>query len=77
VELSNTLKYINLTGVVIGLVALRGPMHLGTCVTEKRGDGEGAVSLVGRVIGLVPWRGPIHLCVCVIKEGGDGKGADS
>ncbi len=52
-ELSNTLKYMNLTGVVIGLVPLRGPMHLGACVTEKRGDGEGAGSLAGRVIGLV------------------------
>jgi hypothetical protein len=28
VELSNTLKYIILAGVAIGLVALRGPMHL-------------------------------------------------
>ena len=43
-ELSNTLKYINLAGVDIGLVALRGPMHLRACVSEKRGDGEGAGS---------------------------------
>ena len=41
-ELSNTLKYINLAGVAIGLVALRGPMHLRACVSEKRGDREGA-----------------------------------
>jgi hypothetical protein len=41
VELSNTLKYINLTGVVIGLVVLCGPIHLRVCVSEKRGDGEG------------------------------------
>ena len=40
-ELSNTLKYINLAGVAIGLVALRGPMYLRVCVSEKRGDGEG------------------------------------
>jgi hypothetical protein len=77
VELSNSLKYINLAGVVIGLVPFRGPMDLGGCVTEKRGDGEGAGSLTGRVIGLVALRGPMHLCVCVIKEGGDGKGAVS
>ena len=44
---------INLTGVSIGLVALCGPMHLRACVSEKRGDGEGAGSLAGRVIGLV------------------------
>jgi hypothetical protein len=43
VELSNTLKYINLAGVNIGLVALRGPIHLCVCVREKRGDGEGVV----------------------------------
>jgi hypothetical protein len=34
VELSNTLNYINLAGVDIGLVALRGPMHLRACVEE-------------------------------------------
>ncbi len=43
-ELSNTLKYINLTGVAKGLVALRGPMHLSASVSEKGGDGEGAGS---------------------------------
>ena len=43
-ELSNTLKYINLTGLSIGLVAMRGPMDLRACVSEKRGDGEGADS---------------------------------
>ncbi len=43
---SNTLKYINLVGVAIGLVVLRGPMHLRACVIEKRGDGEGAGSYV-------------------------------
>ena len=37
-------QYINLTRVVIGLVALRGPMHLRACVSEEHGDGEGAVS---------------------------------
>ncbi len=40
-ELSNTLEYINLTGVVIGLVAFRGPIHLCARVSEKRGDEEG------------------------------------
>jgi hypothetical protein len=35
VDLSNTLKYINLTGVVVGLVAFRGPIHLCTCVSER------------------------------------------
>ncbi len=46
-DLSNTLKYINLAGVVIGLVALSGPIHLRACVSEKEekhGDGEGAGS---------------------------------
>ena len=46
-DLSNTLKYINLAGVNIGLVALRGPMHLRACVSEKRGDG-------GARLGSVP-----------------------
>jgi hypothetical protein len=27
VEISNTVQYINLAGLTIGLVALRGPMH--------------------------------------------------
>ena len=45
-ELSNTLKYINLTGVTVGLVALRGQMHLSVCVSENHGDGEGAGSYV-------------------------------
>ncbi len=43
-EISNTLKYINLSGVVIGLVVLSGPMNLCTCVSEMHGDGEGADS---------------------------------
>ena len=43
-ELSNTLKYINLAGVVIGLVVLREQMHLRACVSEDRGDGEGVGS---------------------------------
>jgi len=42
--LSDTLRYINLAGLAIGLVALRGPMHLCACVSEKHGDGEGAGS---------------------------------
>jgi hypothetical protein len=44
VELSNTLRYINLAGLVVGLVSLRGPMHLRVCVSEERGDGEGGGS---------------------------------
>ena len=40
-ELSNTLKYINLVGVSIGLVALCGPIHRCPCVSVKHGDGEG------------------------------------
>ena len=42
--LSDTLRYVNLAGFAIGLVALRGPMHLCACVREERGDGEGAGS---------------------------------
>ena len=46
--LSDTLKYINLTGLVIGMVVLCGPIHLSSCVSEKSGDGEGAGSYVRR-----------------------------
>jgi hypothetical protein len=41
---SDTLTYINLAEVALGLVALRGPMHLCACVSEERGDREGAGS---------------------------------
>jgi hypothetical protein len=43
-SLSDTFRYINLAGLGTGLVALRGPMHLGACVSEEAGDGEGAGS---------------------------------
>ena len=36
VDLSNTVKYINLTGLPIGVVELRGPMHLRVCLSEER-----------------------------------------
>jgi hypothetical protein len=39
-SLSDTLRYINLVGVVMGLVTCRGPMYLCKCVSEERGDGE-------------------------------------
>jgi len=42
--LSDTLRYINLAGFAIGLVTLRGPIHLCVCVSEERGDGEDAGS---------------------------------
>jgi hypothetical protein len=42
--LSDTLRYINLAGVAIGLVTLPGPMHLCACVSKECGDGEGAGS---------------------------------
>ncbi len=42
--LSDTLRYINLAEVAIGLVALRGPMHLCASVSEERRDGEGVDS---------------------------------
>jgi len=64
VEKSNILKYINLADVVIGLVALCGPIHLRTCV-----------NLAGVAIGLVELRGPMHLRACVSEERGDGEGA--
>jgi hypothetical protein len=41
---SDTLRHINLAGLAIGPVTLRGPMHLCACVSEERGDGEGAGS---------------------------------
>jgi hypothetical protein len=87
---SDTLGYMNLAGVAIGLVELRGPMHLRACVSEECGDGEGLgsqtlsdthryrdINLVGWVIGLVVLRGPMHLRACVSEEGGDGEGAGS
>ena len=38
---SNTLRYINLTVLVIGLVTLRGLMNLRARGNEKSEDGEG------------------------------------
>ena len=43
-EISNTLRYINLHGLVIGLVVLCGPIHLCVCVIEECGDKEGVDS---------------------------------
>ena len=70
--LSDTLRYINLAGLAADLVASRGPMHLCACVSEERGDGEGAgaqalsdtlryINLAGLATGLVALRGPMHL----------------
>jgi hypothetical protein len=39
---SDTLIYINLAGLAIGLVTLRGPMHLCACVSEESGENAGA-----------------------------------
>ena len=54
-EISNTLKYINLVGVSIGLVALCGPIHRCPCVSVKHGDGEG--------LGHEFQKKPMNLCV--------------
>jgi hypothetical protein len=43
-SLSDTFRYINLAGLVIGMVALCGPMHLCACVNEESGNGEGTGS---------------------------------
>ena len=48
-EAFNTLRgsiytLIHQSLVSTGLVAFRGPMYLSVCVSEKRGDGEGAGS---------------------------------
>ena len=62
--LSDTLRYSNLVGLATDLVASRGPMHLCACVSEERGDGEGAgsqalsdtlryINLAGLTTGLV------------------------
>ena len=70
--LSDTLRYINLAGLAADLVASRAPMHLCACVSEERGDGEGAgaqalsetlryINLAGLATGLVALRGPMHL----------------
>ncbi len=40
-SLSITFRYINLTGLSIGLVELCGPMYLCVCVNEEGGNGEG------------------------------------
>jgi hypothetical protein len=72
--LSDTLRYIDLNGLVIGLVALRGPIYLRTCVSKEGGDGEGAgsqslsdtfrcINLAGLAIGLVALRGPTTLFI--------------
>ena len=69
----------SVTGRVIGLVALRGPMHLCVCVIKEGGDGKGAgsqslsdtfryINLAGLTTGLVTLRGPILFSL----EGGDG-----
>ena len=42
--LSDTPRHINLAEVGVGLVGLRGPMHLCACVSEERSNGEGAGS---------------------------------
>ena len=63
-DLSNTLRYINLHGLSIGMVPLCGPMHLCACVSEELGDGEGedsqalsdtlrSINLTGLTMGLV------------------------
>ena len=44
--LSDTLRYINLAEVALGMMGLRGPMHLCASVSEERGDEEGAASEV-------------------------------
>ncbi len=43
-DLRDTLRYINLTGLGIGLVTLCGPIHLRVCMREDRGNGEGTGS---------------------------------
>ena len=42
--LSDTPRHINLADVGVGLVGLRGPMHLCACVSEERSNEEGAGS---------------------------------
>ena len=80
--LSDTLRYLNLTDLVTGLVSLCGPMNQCTCVREEGGDGQGAgsealsdtlryINLAGLVIGLVTLRGPMHLCACVSDDSGE------
>ena len=46
IRYSVTQRYTNLVEVVIGLVALCGPIYLCTCVSQERGDGEGTDSKV-------------------------------
>ena len=74
-EISNALKYINLAGVVTGLVALRGPMHLRASVREKRGNGDGpdsyAPSDTLRYVNLTGLRCPTGPFPVQSPEGGD------
>ncbi len=73
--LSRTLRYINPAEVAEWPVGLREPTHLCACVSEERGDGEGAgsqalsvlsdtlryINLAEVAIGPVGFRGPVHL----------------
>ncbi len=83
-EVSNTLRYINLTGLVIGLFALRGPIHLCAFVSEERGEGEGGdsqvlsnrlryINLTDLTVGLVALCGVtvdrcVPVCMCEKKH---------
>ena len=64
--LSDTLRYINLAEVALGLVALRGRMHLCACVSKERLDGEGAGSQARsdtlRYINLAETPGYFEVC---------------
>ena len=85
-SLSDTFRYINLTGLDTGLVTLCGPMHLCVCVSEEGGDGEGVDSEVSSLLSYTlryvslpelghvcqfGFREPIHLCAWMSEEGGD------
>jgi hypothetical protein len=69
---------MNLAGLAADLVASRGQMHLCACMSEERGDGEGAgaqalsdtlryINLAGLATGLVASRlRPMHLCPTLV-----------
>ena len=81
--LSDTLRYINLAGLVIGMFTFRGPMHLRAGVIKEGGEGPGSqslsdtfryINLAGLATGLVALRGPMHLRACVSEERGEDGG---
>ena len=48
--ISDTLRYLNLAEVALGLVVLRGSIHMCACVSEDLGRGENDVTLLTDIL---------------------------